>query len=128
METLQVEVTTLDTYVEEQDLRQVDVIKIDVESMEHIVLEGASKTLELHSASGLLRGVIHRLIANPLIHIASKAGYVSLYLGNGVLELRDGISPNPLNPNQLLWPGEQMERLKDFAKQIGYRLDMGNQE
>lgn len=44
----QVQCTTLDAYVASRDLEAVDVIKIDVEGLEHLVLEGARNTLREH--------------------------------------------------------------------------------
>ena len=40
--------TTIDLFCENNDIEKVDIIKIDVEGAEHIVLEGAPKTIKKH--------------------------------------------------------------------------------
>lgn len=58
---IQVDVQTLDTFVEEQGIDQIDILKMDVQGAEHLVLEGARKTI----GQGKIKMIFAELIVIP---------------------------------------------------------------
>jgi hypothetical protein len=116
---IDVKVMTIDVYVREHELDRVDVIKVDVECMEHVVLEGARDTLNRYRPVVFLE-VLSEADCEALNQLALQAGYMSVRLGERLLRVRNEVKPDPGNGNQLLWPAEKLKELKQLADKLGY--------
>lgn len=62
--TLEIPVTTLDTFIEEHGIDRVSLLKIDVQGAEPLVLKGASRSLQ----KGLIDVVYTEMILQPTYH------------------------------------------------------------
>lgn len=121
--TIEVDVTTIDSYMEQNHLQKIDLIKVDVESMEHIVLGGALSTLTRHRPVIFIE-VLDTADCVALNSIANESKYISIHLGKGELQLQESIQSTPLNPNQILWPADKLDQLESYAKSM--KLEVSN--
>ena len=115
---LRVPVVSLDSYVASNRLRRVDVVKVDVETMEHVVLAGATAVLRRYRPVVFLEvlGPAHEV---ALQRLAAEADYVSVGLGLRALRVRDQVVADPDGTNQMLWPREAQHRLDAVALRLG---------
>lgn len=120
-ETLEVTVTTVDEYADKHQLGSVDVIKVDVESMEHIVLEGAKETFRRFRPVIFIE-VLQDADCDSLNRIVDYAEYVSLHMQPGEFTIQDAVRPGGANSNQMLWPVDRLEKLHELCREIGYRI------
>ncbi len=72
---VEVEQTTIDHYIEESNIAQLNLIKIDVEGYEINALEGAQKTIELHKPIILLESFVDESKRNYLESFVKKHNY-----------------------------------------------------
>jgi FkbM family methyltransferase len=114
---LTVPLTTIDRHVDNVGVKKVNVIQLDVESQEHAVLEGASRTL------GSLRPfIILELLpagnCEALDAICSKFDYRSLQLTEDAIVLQPSVRYNPAGWNQLLCPQDKLDVLQAIANEL----------
>ncbi len=93
--TVEVECLTMDSYVEKEGIRSLDLIKCDVEGAELLVLEGAKKTLERFKPRLLLEIVdawTRRFSYGPkdILDFMKDIGYDSYFIGK-----EGALVPNP---------------------------------
>lgn len=72
---IQVEVTTVDAYVEKFNLNQVDLLKIDVETHESAVLQGALKVLNKNTPPMIIE-ILNETVADRVDKILKEFGYL----------------------------------------------------
>jgi FkbM family methyltransferase len=118
---LKVALVTLDDYVSENGLERVDLVKIDVESMEHIVLQGANK-LMTENRPVIFLEILETAACDKLTGIIRQSNYVSVLFGDGRFEVKDSIAVDPGNTNQMLCPAEGQEKLSRAARALGYQV------
>lgn len=118
-EIIEVTTSTLDNYIKENAITDVDLIKIDVEGLEHEVLMGAQETLKTHRPKIFLEILDDANI--PLLEEAiSGLDYTIVQLDIKSIRIVDQIEFNSNNPNQSLWPSERLQDLKKIAHSLGY--------
>jgi FkbM family methyltransferase len=118
-ETVTVATTTLDVYT--ADLRQVNVIKIDVESAEHLVLAGARETLRRHRPVVFCE-ILERADFAAIGTICRDANYISIRLHPGAVVVANSVASDGRWTNQALWPAERLETLQDACRTLRYRM------
>lgn len=116
-----VPVTTLDQYVHERGIIRIDLLKVDVESQEHRVLQGASAVLSKHRPLILLE-VLPSADVATLEAIRQKHEYIVFNLRPYGLVGMERLAVDPVCQNQLLAPAEAMPRLKKIADMARLRL------
>ena len=109
---------SLDSYMDDNGLDRVDVVKVDVETMEHVVLAGARAMLERHRPVVFME-VLGPAQAEALQQLVAEAEYVSAALDERELRVHDGVVADPDNTNQMLWPREAQGRLEAIAGALG---------
>jgi FkbM family methyltransferase len=97
--TIEVAVTTLDHFSEEQELTTIDLVKIDTEGTEVDVLMGMRSVMERNRPT-IVCEVLEGSPTEPIIELLRPYGYTSYSLG------RDGPVPG--------WPGRVQARSKNF--------------
>lgn len=120
LESLTVDLITLDQYVAEAQLQSVDVIKIDVESQEYKVLDGSRNILKIFRPIIFLE-VLEEADITSLESIRSEFNYISLWLGEEAIIQKDKVSSHPDIQNQVLCPAEKIQKFHDIA--IALNLD-----
>jgi FkbM family methyltransferase len=116
-EVLEVPLITLDQYVTDAQLQRVDTIKIDVESQEHVVLEGSQRILKLLRPIVFLE-VLEEANTQALDSIRSEANYVSLWLAQEAIIRQDSVKPHPQTMNQILCPVEKIDKIRKIADEL----------
>ena len=89
VESIEVEVTTVDTFVKARGLPSLNLMKIDVEGLEREVLQGSSRTLELlrpHLFVEVFGGTHSNPDPEGTIEFVRTFGYEAFVLKNGVPE------------------------------------------
>ena len=117
-EVIEVPVTTLDEYVREQQLKRLDLIKLDVESHEHRVIQGGLETLRT------LRPVIFLEVLAAADHAAleqlrKQLDYRSIQMKKDELIEMAGLEYNETSKNQILCPRERIHEVRGKAEQLG---------
>lgn len=77
---IEVDVTTIDTFIEGKNLRSVDLVKVDVEMAEPYVLEGMRNSLKRHAPVVILEVLGHADVAS-IRNIFSEYGYKAYHIG-----------------------------------------------
>jgi len=114
---LSVPLTTIDNHIEKVGVEKVGVIQLDVESQEHVVLEGASKTLD-SSRPLIIFELLHIGNCEALEAVRRKFGYRSFQLTEDTITQQPAVSYNPDNWNQLLCPEDKLDILKNAANDL----------
>jgi FkbM family methyltransferase len=90
---IEIEVTTLDNYINKNIVERVDVIKMDVESMEQYVLKGGTGLYERFLPSTVIemgaRTAIERENSDFVYEYFTRLGYEKYCLEDGVLKRRN---------------------------------------
>lgn len=116
-----VTVSTLDDFVKENNLDNVDLIKLDVENQEHLALQGAEHVLQK------LRPVIffeavEQVDCDALEQIRKKHNYLVFRLGSTIRKVNQ-IAIDKNNWNQVLCPEEKVATLNEIATRLGYKME-----
>lgn len=93
-EMVEVEVTTGDKFVEKYQINNVDLIKIDTESTEHLVLNGLLETIK-RDEPDIICEVLHGRTEEKLESIMRPLGYKFYWLSKEGLLLKDKIVGDP---------------------------------
>jgi FkbM family methyltransferase len=96
---IEVAVTSLDRFCEDNDLASVDLVKIDTEGTEVDVLKGMRGVIERYCPT-IICEVLEGSPTRPIIELLSPYGYTSYSLG------RDGPVPG--------WPGQVQPRGRNY--------------
>jgi FkbM family methyltransferase len=115
---LEVPVITLDEYVRQEHVQRVDLIKLDVESQEHRVLEGAQETLRT------LRPITFLEVLKAANHAALEAvrqrlEYRSIQMKPNQLAVMGSVEFNEQAKNQILCPAEKVDEVARKARELG---------
>ncbi len=103
---------TLDQFALDEGINQIDLIKIDVESMEINVLDGASKTIETNRPIIILEILTEK--DKPLfLTFLNTNNYVSYSIGKHVFENQE-LTINPETPNFIFCPQEKAVNLESL--------------
>ncbi len=107
----------LDTYVREQELTRVDLIKIDTEATEHLVLEGASRTLDEHQPLVICEVVDRQACAQVQRVLSRHPAYDLFHITAGGLERRRELQVDPTLRwmNYLFVPQSRAAELEPLA-------------
>ena len=116
---LPVKVLSIDDYATEHQIARVDVMKIDVESQEHRVLEGAERILDLHRPIVFLE-VLAGASVSALEAIRHQHDYRAIRLRSAELARTEHLRVDPEETNQVLCPRERLNDFCAMAKSIGY--------
>lgn len=98
IESEEVEISTLDDYLEENPCKQIDFIKIDAEGYEYEVVKGMKKTLFAYKPNLLIEILDEQIPTEnsqvlQIFGFLEQLGYIKYYIGD------DGsISPTEINP------------------------------
>ncbi len=108
-----VDVARLETYIEENNLNGVDLMKIDVETLEFEVLTGYGRYLEIHHPIIILE-IQNREIGKK-IEFLFQAGEYTFYNIDEQSGLREisGLGKESKNLNYLLCPNSKMEQIQE---------------
>jgi FkbM family methyltransferase len=113
---VKVQATSLDRFVEEQNLQRLDLIKIDVENFESEVLLGALKTLEGHSPNILIEIFVdEEKQAFFEKHLAPLGYQPYSILSEGIVRTQT-LSPNPDCRNFLLSKKKSAKEYLSFSE------------
>ncbi len=92
-EKINVSVTTIDTFLSENSIDYVHLVKIDTESTEPYVLEGMKNTLE-KSKPDIICEILDQTTADKIQDILSPLGYYFYLIKDTSLELEKSLAPN----------------------------------
>lgn len=120
-EVLRVPVTTLDRYAADRGLAPIDVIRIDVESMEHLVLHGAARILQ-ESQPYLVLEVLESADVEMLNVLCAQAGYLPYLLSEQAIVAQETVRWRPGSENQLFCPLSRKAELLGRMKEIGFAV------
>lgn len=77
---IDIDLTTIDSIVEEEGIEKIDILKMDVQGAEHLVIEGAKRTIE----KGLIDIVYAEIITMPSYKDQKRLDeIIEVYLSNG---------------------------------------------
>jgi FkbM family methyltransferase len=116
-EVIQVQVTTLDAVVAEQNAGPVDLIKMDVENLEATVLRGGKNMLREQRPVvfvEVLEGFDFETVGN----LARECDYRCGVLTDKGLVWSDPIKADPNFPNQVFCPREKSESVEQLAAEV----------
>jgi FkbM family methyltransferase len=116
--TVQVETTTLDAIVRDAGLRDVRVLKIDVESHEHSVLAGAENTL-MHHRPLVFVEVLHIADPEAIDGSRERADYVDIRLRPDRAIVGEKVQHDPEAWNHLLVPVERLTDATQVLASVG---------
>lgn len=119
VESVTVSKTTLDDYT--RQLPRVDVLKIDVESVEDRVLAGARETLR-RKRPIIFYEVLPRANCPAIDAIRREADYVSVQLNPHSGVIKEAVTCSRPPWNQALWPREKLGMLQQVSQRVRYRL------
>lgn len=112
---IEVKVTRLDHYLEQHQPGNVELMKIDVETLEYEVLDGYGELLKLHRPAILLE-IQHPHIGDKIVELLAGSRYIfySIDESRGLIQ-----TPNPGhqsdNRNYLLLPEERIDEIRDLV-------------
>ena len=113
---IDVAVTTLDDYVAASELSDVDLVKIDVESQEHLVLLGMENLLRTQRPVIFVE--VLESSGNEIERIRERYDYVCLQLSSGAVQISDRVVPTG-NRDQVLCPREKLDGLLACVSRAG---------
>ena len=107
-DTVAIETTTLDRYVEAAGIERVDLVKVDVEGFEHTVLRGAAGVLR-HHRPAIICECLAGARVDTLNQILESTGYAVFGITPGGRRKLDGLPADleGCDPNFLFAPAEQ---------------------
>lgn len=114
---LNVPLITLDDHMASRPSLSLRVIKIDVESMEHLVLAGARQAIERHRPSIFVE-VLPAGDADSLEAFCSNLGYVPIRLDPTSASVVERIAHDSGGWNQMLVPREQLVSWLDVLRNV----------
>ena len=109
---VQVEVKTMDSVVEKNNLEKIDLIKIDVESLEKKVLAGAKKTIEDYRPIIILE-ILDAEHIDWFKGFLAKNNYIAFSIGNELVE-NQSLTINELQPNFIFCPDEKLALISNI--------------
>ena len=98
-----------------------NVIKIDVESAEHLVLAGARETLRRHRPVVFCE-ILERADFAAIGAICRDTNYISIRLHPGAAVVANSVASDGRWTNQALWPAERLKSLQDACRTLRYRM------
>ncbi len=120
LESIKVPVVTLDEFVVAQGCGPIDLMKIDVETMESHVLRGGHRVLT-EDRPYIFLEVLLKADPAPLEEIRRDIGYVSGLLHPGGIEWQDRIVASPTHYDHIFCPVEKKDHFEQLAASLGYR-------
>lgn len=115
---VEVQTTTVDAYVRGLGLGDVNVVKIDVESLEHAVLQGAEATLERQRPIVFFE-VLHIGDPEAIDDIRKRLDYVDIRLRTDAAVVGDHVHHDPEAWNHVLVPAEMLGETLDVLESVG---------
>ena len=122
-EVLTVATTTLDHFAEERGIECIDLLHIDVESMEHAVLAGAVQVLKSHRPFVLIE-VLEESDCDALEQLRADSGYSSFWIDGSTFRLQSRLVCRLGAADQLLCPEERCEELAGLLADAGLGIQM----
>ena len=119
--TVEVEVTTLDSFMAHSAVPDVQVVKVDVESLEHAVLAGAEGTLSRHRPFVFVE-VLHIGDPDAIDRLRRRLHYVDARLRVDHAVIGDDVRHDPDAWNHLLVPAERMDEATVALRSVGLEL------
>lgn len=113
---IMVEVERLDKFIENKKIKNIELMKIDVETLEFEVLNGYGKFLNQHRPIIILE-IQNSDIGNKICLIFHEMGYKFFWINedSGLICVNDlGINTNQENLNYILLPIEKQELISDY--------------
>ncbi len=112
---IMVAVEELKNYVEENQIKNIDLIKIDVETFEYEVLLGYGKYLQLHKPVVILE-IQDRTIGKNIESLfdAAEYSFFSIDEDNGLLKIND-LGMSEKNHNYLLCPESKLSVIERYV-------------
>ena len=109
-----VDVMRLDTYVQEQNIREIDLMKIDVETLEYDVLLGYGTFLYQHNHVIILE-IQNRSIGKNVESLFDRQNYsfFHIYEQSGLMSVTE-LGNSSTNLNYLLCPNSKLDLIREF--------------
>ena len=120
---IQVKVTTLDEYVEENKIDRLGLLKIDVESTEHQVITGAQETIKRDRPLIVLE-VLHLANHQWLNQFCQENAYRPFTLHVDSIRGRDQVTFDNTAWNQCFCPQERINILQQCAQTTGLNFSI----
>ena len=120
---IQVEVTTLDEYVQENEINRLGLLKVDVESTEHQVIAGAQETIKRDRPLIVLE-VLHVANHQWLDHFCQENTYRAFTLHVDSIRGRDQVAFDNTAWNQCFCPKECTSILQQCAETAGLKFSV----
>ncbi|HRG88553.1 MAG TPA: FkbM family methyltransferase [Chitinophagales bacterium] len=106
--------STLDEYIDKNNITNIDLIKIDVELHEPAVIAGFTKYLEIFSPYIVIE-VLNSQVANELNKVFANGNYKIFHLDeSNVLRPKDRLEVIPFKWNFLICKPEKLEQVSKF--------------
>jgi FkbM family methyltransferase len=119
--TIQVPVMTMDQYCADNQIRKIDIIKLDVEGHEHAVLAGAIAVMR-DMRPIIFIEILEKADTDTISSIAEQLGYKFIWLDyDGIRHMSHAVA-NPSNMNQALVPKEKVSIIEDTCKSLGKKI------
>ncbi len=115
---LKVQVTTIDDYVRAEEVDNLSLIKIDVESTEHRVVAGSAQTIS-RDRPLLVLEILHLADHQRLDRFCREESYRVFTLQHDVIQGRKRVAFNNSAWNQCFCPSEKIHLLERCAHTIG---------
>ena len=116
-QTIEVEVITLDDYIDFKKIKKIDLMKIDVETFEAEVIEGYKDNLHMHKPIIILEVQNHN-IGNKINNyfIQNNYSYFNIDEDLGLIPINE--LGNDFHRNYLICPNEELESINSFIKKL----------
>lgn len=99
---INVNVVTIDTFMDKHNLSKVDLIKLDVEGVEELALAGMERTIKKCKPSILIEVLDSRTTLMEKLEELRNMGYRAYYMQQSGLEICGSVISVPMNQNLLL--------------------------
>jgi FkbM family methyltransferase len=120
---IEVKTITLDTFISQRSLNQIDMIKIDVEGIEERVFKGAQNILK-NRRPVIFFEVLDRADYASLESARVNNGYISFQLSKSTIIQEPKVQFNQDAWNHLMIPEEKLDQLKTYCGLLDVKLQL----